>query len=85
MTNTPARFYKEYLLHRKNKKKIINFVFLFINQNVYNKDVTVDIWYLLRSALELMNPEDWSLWSYPHLSPKIDKNAKMVRERDTAF
>lgn len=61
MTNTPGRFYKEYLLHRKNKKKIINFVFLFINQNVYNKDVTVDIWYLLRSALELMNPEDWSL------------------------
>lgn len=63
MTNTPDRFYKEYLLHRKNKKKIINFVFLFINQNVYNKHVTVDIhvWYLLRSALELMNPEDWSL------------------------
>lgn len=59
MTNTPDRFYKEYLLHRK--KKIINFVFLFINQNVYNKHVTVDIWYLLRSALELMNPEDWSL------------------------
>lgn len=63
MTNTPDRFYKEYLLHRKNKKKIINFVFLFINQNVYSKHVTVDIhvWYLLRSALELMNPEDWSL------------------------
>lgn len=61
MTNTPDRFYKEYLLHRKNKKKIINFVFLFINQNVYNKHATVDIWYLLRSALELMNPEDWSL------------------------
>lgn len=61
MTNTPDRFYKEYLLHRKNIKKIINFVFLFINQNVYNKHVTVDIWYLLRSALELMNPEDWSL------------------------
>lgn len=61
MTNTPDRFYKEYLLHRKNKKKIINFVFLFTNQNVYNKHVTVDIWYLLRSALELMNPEDWSL------------------------
>lgn len=61
MTNTPDRFYKEYLLHRKIKKKIINFVFLFINQNVYNKHVTVDTWYLLRSALELMNPEDWSL------------------------
>lgn len=61
MTNTPDRFYKEYLLHRKNKKKIINFVFLFINQNVYNKHVTVDTWYLLCSALELMNPEDWSL------------------------